>query len=119
MLRTRCTNKTIITGFLSKDADWRKVGDDISLCTFPVGLPYEDTDSGSDSTHWESHNIEVWRGLANACRGLKKGSKVLIEGTLRKKVWTDGDNNSQSRSYILGDRVEFLSSKSSEEPSAD
>ena len=98
MLRTRCTNKTVITGFLAKDAEWRKVGDDISLCTFSVGLPYEDTNSPDESTHWESHSIELWRGLADICKDLKKGSKVLIEGALRKPKWTDGDNNPQSRS---------------------
>lgn len=118
MLRTRCTNKSFITGFLSKDAEWEKVGDNISKCTLTVGVPYEDTNNGDNVTHWESHTVEVWRGLADVCKNQKKGSKVLVEGSLRKSSWTGEDNNPKSRSYIIGDRVEFLSSKHAEEPSA-
>ena len=114
MKRTRCSNRVILTGFVGKEFKLKKVKDDISVATFFVGIPYQDGEDDS-TTEWETHAVEVWRGLADACKRLTKGSKILVEGALRLNRWTDADNNPQARQYILADRVEFLNLKPKEE----
>ena len=108
MLRTKCTNQVILTGFVGEKVDHRKVKGDISKATFFLGLPYEE----GDRTEWETHAVESWRGLADLCKSkLTKGSKVLVQGQLRLSRWTDANEQPQSRQYIEAERVEFISLK--------
>jgi single-strand DNA-binding protein len=38
-----------------------------------------------------------------------KGSKVLVEGKLRTRKWTDANGNERKTTEIVADRVEFMS----------
>ena len=109
MLRTRCTNQVILTGFVGEKVEHRKVKGDISKAIFYLGIPYEE----GDQTEWETHAVETWRGLADLCKTkLTKGSKVLIQGELRLSRWTDANEQPQTRQYIAAERVEFINLKS-------
>lgn len=110
-MRTFCTNNILITGHVGEKIESRTIGDDVKVCTFSVGLPYSKKDS--DVTEWESFQVETWRGTAEQCaEKLTKGSKVLIQGALRKDRWTDNDGNVQYKTYIRAERVEFINLKS-------
>ena len=50
MLRTRCTNQVILTGFVGEKVEHRKVKGDISKAIFYLGIPYEE----GDQTEWET-----------------------------------------------------------------
>jgi len=54
-----------------------------------------------DATVWR-HQAEL---VAQMC---KKGSTVMVVGTLQQERWTDKDGQNRSRLQVNADRVQFL-----------
>ncbi len=80
--------------------------------------------SVATTEHWNDKNtnekkerVEWHRVVLNgklselAEKFLEKGSKVLIEGTLRTREWTDGQGVTRHTTEIYGQTMKFLSSQ--------
>jgi single-strand DNA-binding protein len=51
----------------------------------------------------------LWRGLAEiAEKYIRKGSKVYIEGKLKKRSWQDKEGNTRYATEVVGDDLTIL-----------
>ena len=58
-------------------------------------------------------NCVAWRNTAEfVSRYFKKGSSILVVGTIRNRSWTDGNGNKRYATDVVVDEVYFTGSKS-------
>lgn len=102
-------NKLFLIGNLTKDPEISQTQNGLTICKFGIAVnrPYQT--NGERITDFFS--ITVWRTLADNCgKYLKKGSKVAVTAQLQNHSYEDKDGNKRSRSDIIAEAVEFLSS---------
>ena len=105
-------NKVILIGNLGKDPDVRRLENGAVVASFPLATSeiYTDKQSGEkkESTDW--HDIVLWRGLAEvADKYLRKGTKIYVEGKLKKRSWTDKEGQTRYATEVVGDDLTILS----------
>lgn len=105
-------NKVILIGNLGKDPEVRKLESGVSVANFPIATSesYTDRNTGEkrETTDW--HDIVVWRGLAEVVeKYVKKGTKVYIEGRLKKRSWQDKEGSTRYTTEVLCDNLTILS----------
>jgi single-strand DNA-binding protein len=100
--------KLVIVGNLGQDPKLRHLDDGTAVTELSVAVNKKR--QGQKSTAW--FRVSVWNGNAEAsCQYLKKGSKVLVEGSnLRVNVYTTKDGKPASSLEFTADRVVFLDS---------
>lgn len=107
-------NKVFLIGNLTRDPEAATTQNGISYCRFTIGV------SRRFSKEKESDfiNIIVWRGLADNCaKYLTKGSKVAVLGAIQTSSY-EKDGQKRYTTDIIGDEVEFLSTRNNNyEPS--
>ncbi len=90
-------NKVILVGNLGRDPEIRSTqnGDKIANLNIATSENWKDRDGNrQEKTEW--HRVVIFGKVAEVCeRYLKKGSKILIEGKLVTRKWTD--NNGQDK----------------------
>lgn len=101
-------NKTIIIGNLTRDPEYRNVGNDaLPCCTFTVAV--NKRVKGSDHPQADFFRVTAWRQLADLCAGyLAKGRKVCVEGRISAQAFVDNKGNLRSSLELTADSVEFL-----------
>ncbi|MBR2870077.1 MAG: single-stranded DNA-binding protein [Clostridia bacterium] len=102
-------NKTIITGNLTKDPELMETSSGVAYANFTVAVNgiTNDTD-GNRPTYF--YSCTAWRGRAeNIAKYCKKGSKVLVEGEMQSRKYTDKDGNERTAWNLVANKVEFLS----------
>lgn len=70
-------NQMIIIGNLGGDADVKDTKNGNLLAKFSVAVNKKGKD-GQESTTWV--NVQAWGKLAESCRNLKKGNRVVVIG---------------------------------------
>jgi single-strand DNA-binding protein len=105
-------NKVILIGNLGKDPEIRHLENGATVGNFSIATSesYTDRTTGEkrESTDW--HDIVVWRGLAEITeKYLKKGTKVFIEGKLKKRSWQDKEGNTRYTIEVVADELTILS----------
>lgn len=110
-------NKVILMGNITKDIELRNTPSGVTVANF--GLATNDPVKKSDGT-WENlptfHNIVAWKSNAeNIAKFFSKGSKILIEGSIKKRDWTDKNGVKRTETEVLLDRFEFVESKKTSE----
>lgn len=107
-------NKVFLIGNLSRDPEFKKTPNDISVCTFSIAINRKFANS-SGQKEVDYINIVAWRGLADICsKYLQKGSKVAIVGEIQTRSYTDKNNVKKYITEIIADDVEFLNNKNKE-----
>ncbi|MEN9700290.1 MAG: hypothetical protein RLZZ301_1488 [Bacteroidota bacterium] len=105
-------NKVILIGNLGKDPDVRRLDNGAVVASFPLATSeiYNDKTSGEKKEITDWHDIVLWRGLAEVAeKYLRKGTKVYIEGKLKKRSWTDKEGNVRYATEVVGDDLTILS----------
>jgi len=105
-------NKVILIGNLGKDPEVRKLENGATLASFSIATSesYTDKQSGKKIENTEWHDIVLWRGLAEVAeKFLKKGTKIYVEGRLKKRSWQDREGNTRYSVEIIGDEMTILS----------
>jgi len=96
-MASRGINKVILVGNLGRDPEIRATqnGDKIANLNIATSENWKDRDGNrQEKTEW--HRVVIFGKVAEVCeRYLKKGSKILIEGKLVTRKWTD--NNGQDK----------------------
>ncbi len=105
-------NKVILIGNLGKDPEVRHLENGATVANFPIATSesYTDKTSGErrETTDW--HDIVVWRGLAEVAeKYLKKGTKIYVEGRLKKRSWQDKEGATRYTTEVLADQLTILS----------
>ncbi|MGD1960893.1 MAG: single-stranded DNA-binding protein [Fulvivirga sp.] len=114
-------NKVIIVGRLGRDPEVRHLESGASVANFSVATSetYKDRNTGEKREQTEWHNVVLWRGLADiAEKYLHKGDMVYIEGKLRTRSW-EKDGVTRYTTEIVGDNMNMLSPKGSNEGGMD
>ena len=109
-------NKVIISGNLCKDIELRYTPSGMAVATFSIAVNEKYKDK--ETVHF--FEVVVWDKQAENCaKFLGKGSKVLVEGSLKQESW-EKDGQKHYRVKINAHRVEFIGAKKSQaEPGVD
>ena len=105
-------NKVILIGNLGKDPEIRRLENGAVLASFSLATSesYTDKQSGEKKEITDWHDVVLWRGLAEVAeKYLHKGTKIYVEGKLKKKSWQDKEGNTRYNIEIIGDEMTILS----------
>jgi single-strand DNA-binding protein len=105
-------NKVILIGNLGKDPEIRRLENGAIVASFSIATSESFTDKNSgekkEITDW--HDIVLWRGLAEiAEKYIRKGTKIYVEGKLKKRSWQDKEGNTKYNTEIIGEELTILS----------
>jgi len=105
------TNIVVIGGNLTRDVDLKYTpnGKAVAILSVAVNNSFKKKD-GELKEEVCYLDVEVWDKQAETCAEyLKKGSSVLVEGSLKQDSWTDKESGAKrSRHKIRGRRVHFI-----------
>lgn len=107
-------NKAILLGNVGKDPEIRYVGERpvavFSLATSDLAYRNAQGVEMPERTEW--HNIVMWdRHAEFAEKYIRKGSKLLVEGKIRTRIWEDRNTIKHSVTEIVADSFELLGRK--------
>lgn len=107
-------NSCTFTGNLGADPEVRSTGGGQSVCNLRLAVNERRKDrDGNWTEHTEWVPVIVWGTTADNCgKYLRKGSKVLVNGRLSTRKWTDKAGVEKYTTEITADVVEFLDPKS-------
>lgn len=111
-------NKVILIGNLGKDPEVRRLESGAVVASFPIATSeiYTDRNTGEKKEITDWHDIVVWRGLAEiAEKYIRKGTKIFVEGKLKKRSWQDKEGNMRYSTEVVGDEITILSRSESNE----
>lgn len=111
-------NKVIIVGNLGSKPEMRTSQNGNIIATFSIATSesWTDKQTGEKRELTEWHNIVLNGRLAEiAEQYLNKGSKVYLEGKLKTEKWTDKNGIDRYTTKIIGNSLQMLSSRDSEQ----
>lgn len=98
------------SGNLARDPELRYTPTGTAVCDLRLAINIPNLD---DALFMD---VTVWEKLAETCaEALRKGSKVVVYGSLRPESWTDKEGNPRSKVTIRATQVEFMSPRPSDE----
>jgi single-strand DNA-binding protein len=109
-------NKVFLSGNLTRDPEvkYTPSGKAVSKMGIAVNRRFKNPETGQADVDF--FNLTAWEKTAEFCgRYLKKGSRVLVEGSLRTYTYTGQDGSKRSGVDILVENIEFANSKRIEE----
>lgn len=108
-------NKVILVGNLGDDPQTNVFENgQVTNFTMATSETWKDKNTGEKKELTEWSRIVLRNELSKlAEQYLKKGSKVLIEGKMRTRKWTDGNNIERYTTEIHGTNMTFLSTSQS------
>lgn len=96
-------NKVMLVGNLGRDPEVRSMqsGDKVANLNIATSERWRDQDGNNqEKTEW--HRVVLFGKIAEVAeRFLKKGSKVLIEGKLQTRKWTDQSGQDKYTTEIV------------------
>lgn len=101
-------NKAIIIGNLTRDPEYRNVGNEaLPCCTFTVAV--NKRVKNSDHPQADYFRVTAWRQLADLCASyLAKGRKVCVEGRIGAQAFVDNKGEMRCSLELTAESVEFL-----------
>ena len=105
-------NKVILIGNLGKDPEVRRLENGAVLASFSIATSesYVDKQSGEKKEITDWHDVVLWRGLAEVAeKYLVKGTKIYVEGKLKKRSWQDKEGLTRYSTEVVGDEMTILS----------
>jgi len=103
-------NRATLIGNLAKDVELKTTpsGRSVASCAIATNKVWKDQ-QGQQQKKTEFHNLVIWGKLAETfSKYLKKGSKVLVEGELQTRNWTEKDGVKRYVTEIVVNNFEFL-----------
>ena len=107
-------NRIIVMGRIGKDLELRRTQSGKAVTSFPIAVDRDGKDAGTD---W--FDVVAWERTAEfAEQYCAKGRKVVVDGRLQARDWTDKDGNKRRSVEIIANSVYFADSKPQDEPAA-
>lgn len=105
-------NRVELLGWLGGDPEMRYTPSGTAVCKLRVAtkrLAGRDA-SGEQQVETDWTTVEVWDKLAERCNQyLRKGSRILISGSLRTESWEDRETGQRrTKTFVRGEDVLFL-----------
>ena len=110
-LRLPNLNLVIVSGRLVADPELRYTPKGTAVCSFRIAVSryYRDRDAGGFKEETSFFNVVVWDRMAEmAGERLRKGSPVLLEGTLRSRSYETQDGSRRYVVEVVSRRLQFL-----------
>ncbi len=107
-------NKVILVGNLGRKPEMRYTSSGLPVANFSVATTerWGTDDAGNRKEHTEWHRCVAWRKLAEICgQYLDKGTKVYVEGRIRRNEYTGQDGIKRWSTDIHIDQMEILTPK--------
>jgi single-strand DNA-binding protein len=100
-------NNVTIIGRLVSDPELKYTTSGSALCNISIA----NNADFKDQKHTNFFNVTIWSKLAENCsQYLKKGSQVMVTGSLKQETWEkDGKKNSSVK--IIAEQIQFLGGK--------
>ncbi|MCX7784180.1 MAG: single-stranded DNA-binding protein [Meiothermus sp.] len=92
-------NRVILSGGLTTDPEIRQTSLKTPVAKTSLGFSSWDASAGQARSHYIE--LEAWRDLAVQFADLKKGSQVLLEGSLKTEVWEDKETKTKRYKRVL------------------
>ncbi len=109
-------NKVILVGNLGIDPEVRTLENGTKVARLRIATTEVYNKDGNKVEQTEWHTVTLWRNLADVAeKYLTKGRQVYIEGKLRTRSWKDAEGNDKYATEIVGDNMQMLGNKSSNE----
>ena len=107
-------NKVFLIGNLTRDPELTETASGVQICRFAIAV--NRNYSGSDGERkTDFFNVTAWRGLGETVsRYAHKGNKVAVSGSIELRNYTDNDGVRRTAIDIIGQDVEFLTSRNSD-----
>ena len=103
-------NRIIVMGRIGKDLELRRTQSGKAVTSFPIAVDRDGKDAGTD---W--FDVVAWERTAEfAAQYCAKGRKVVVDGRLQARDWTDKDGNKRRSVEIIANSVYFADSKRQE-----
>lgn len=100
-------NKIILMGRLTNDPELRQTPNGVSVSTFSIAV-----DRPRSKTDTDFPTIVAWRQTAEfVCKYFKKGSPILVEGSLQSRSYTDKNGGNRTVWEVIADQARFTGSK--------
>ena len=103
-------NKVILMGHMTADPELKQTTSGISVCSFSIGVNrrFSRAEQGQQSVDFI--NIVSWRQQAEfVSRYFKKGSCIVVCGSLQTRNWTDNQGQKRYVTEISAEDVTFVS----------
>lgn len=111
-------NKVVIMGRLTRDPEIKKVGNDISVCSFSIACDRDIVNKQSNERETDFFDVTAWRSTADFVgKYFSKGRMIVVVGRLQKRNYTDKDGNKRSAVDIIAENVYFGDTKKDVESS--
>jgi single-strand DNA-binding protein len=107
-------NKVILIGHLGRKPEIRYTSSGVPVASFTLATTerWGTDESGQRKEHTEWHRITAWRKLAEICgQYLDKGTKIYVEGKIRRSEFTGQDGVKRYSTDIHIDQMEILTPK--------
>lgn len=107
-------NKVTVMGRLCADPELRRTQNGIAVCNARIAVERDYADQGGERAT-DFFDIVAWRGTAEFLSGyFTKGRKVVLDGRLQTRSWTDRDGNKRVSVEIVAESAYFAESKPTE-----
>lgn len=110
-LRLGYLNSVLLIGRLVADPELRYTQKGAPVCDFRIACSrrYKNRETGEWQEETLFINIVAWRRQAEIANDyLKKGSAVLIDGSLRSRQWETSKGEKRSAIEVVARRIQFL-----------
>ena len=106
--------QTIIIGNVGKDPETRFLPSGVQVTTFSVAVTRRwndrNTNEQKEKTVW--YRVSCWRQLAEIANSyVKKGTQVMIVGTIEARAYTDNSGQPQATLELTADTMQLLGSR--------
>ena len=118
---SRGVNKVILVGNLGQKPEIRYTKDSKPVASFSIATSesWKDKTTGDMVEKTEWHNVTFFGRIAEVAEQyLDKGSKVFVEGKLQTDKWEDENGNKRSATKIIGNNMQMLDSRGSNNSSS-
>ena len=104
-------NRVILKGRIGSDLELKSSAQGTSYLRMSLATNSFRAAKGEEpkekTTHW--HNVVVFGAQAEACAShLRKGSEVLVEGSIEVRTYTDREGKKVTHRNIIARSVQFL-----------
>jgi single-strand DNA-binding protein len=103
-------NKVLLIGNLTRDPEMRYLDSGTAVAKLGLAVNRRYTDRNGEKKEEVCFvDIDAWARLAEICNQyLKRGSKVLVEGTLMFRQWETDSGDKRSAHSVRAMSVQFL-----------
>ena len=118
---SRGVNKVILVGNLGQKPEIRYTKDSKPIASFSIATSesWKDKTTGDMVEKTEWLNVTFFGRIAEVAEQyLDKGSKVFVEGKLQTDKWEDENGNKRSATKIIGNNMQMLDSRGSNNSSS-